>query len=132
MSDIKISNELLSLVFECECEFVKVTERLEKLYFKIDKKNIGKLLSKFNIYRKSAHHDWYININSFVKYAKIKAIDNEYSIIENHYATRIYNMMSYTDESIVDFCNCELNFNIGNILLALEWVAEKVGLENGQ
>ena len=120
---MKISNELLSWVMGCECEFL-YTDENNLITFKPDHvlNIVTDSLSSYCNAR-GGHVD--INIDTFIRIAKIKAFEAGYNIIEfgNQACVRRYG------EYIKD-CTSKPNSNCYylrvDVIEALEWVKEQI------
>ena len=119
MSEIKISNELLSLVLGCECEFQYMNKEFGETdvqYSFID--NDRRLI------------DYSINIFEFINLAKIKAFECGYMVVELNSDCAVYDISDtrytefYTNQSSFDF------FQPKRVIECLEWVEEQVGEKN--
>ena len=106
---MKISNELLSWVFGCQCEFVEL------------KKNI--LFSDL-IGERSLDMSMSINIYDFINLAKVKAFEARYEVVELGLTCSVYQNLKHLKQ--FEDINSVEKFNINNILKALEWVCSEV------
>ena len=137
----KISNELLSWVFGCECEFVcSRNGNIELTGVDLTTPNIfttGSSLppTENDLFRFGMH----INLHTFIHLAKIKAFECGYIVNDDYEGVIVWTQKQYNDGgNAVDINDLgykkdhECNpYNPIIVLEAFEWVAEKVGGSDG-
>ena len=130
MSDIKISNELLSWVLGCECEFRCVIENVvlckPNHILSVDTDII---MSGCSIIEGTLK----INLYTFIHLAKIKALESGYNVtFHNPWDAKIFNQETYEEKffSTEKLRSFENGFNIETEIEALEWVCKEIGEKN--
>ena len=124
---MKISDELLSWIFGCECEFIGVEDYI--IRFKpshVLDCNTDILMTYCNVH--SGLVD--INLHTFIHLAKVKALKSKYNVtFENPWDIKVYIQEKYdreyfcTDDGLRDEDN---GFNVELEIEALEWVCSEV------
>ena len=121
---MKISNELISFVFGCECEFKLVDNNTIFLYSEEKIKNTDWVAIWDNKGNESV-----INIYEFIHLAKAKCLEVGYEVIELSRRTKVFNYDGKLSKSI---CYVGPNeFDTSKTLECLEWVCGEIGRDNG-
>ena len=128
MSDIKISNELLSWVLGDKCVFISTKG------YKISFNHLG---FTFNIdkYKTILNNDKFceINIHEFIHLAKVNAFESKYFMNQSSRYVHVLYESKPNDYETKEFNKYYLSktpFDIREMIDCLEWVAEEIGEKN--